>query len=640
MAQPSMDKSVYVNLCVDEREVYENFKIPVSGVNFTPSYREGWSSSSYIHMMVKNVDLKDVVDKIYTDGYIFWGRYAYLYIYPSPGSSSIFIKSRDGVPFPAYIEVYYRYKKLVRTHYDVLEDPTVRVLKFDVTYNEFKNIFPKMDYYSINIYWKGGCELVSLKNPDNIDLLDMPEKVREYIRWGWNHIYLSIKALADVGINVNGKWTLVFKEFDKNTPHLYQYPAIAVFLRDRIYKEHTLNLSPGVEVTVKLEDYIPASLPETWHLFRDTWFSIHVENNNASNIEVKDAFYKIGKTIIYCYLYKRSFILKNRGTSTLKLRVKAYINIVTKLNSKTTYNGNLVTVRFNIPSPRSLPLHVSGKKRSLSVYLYHPGFWRQINIYSPSNKPVQEYMEVYKNHIYTLYPVYGCNNAFFSISTGKKPFEGWWTYKAYIPTIVVEDPLNIVDLKPPALTGKVFRDGDRVWAHYSLGEETYINISGNIVKENSTRYVFKEWIGNYYNGSDTIIRKSFRNAELIHERYNWKKQYLVIVQSKYGSVSGAGWYDEGSTATISVSPIETGFPIKKIFDYWSVDGQTYSNSTITITVNKPLTITARWKEDYTMLYPTIGIIIIIILILIIMVIKLIGKRRKEYPPPPPPPSPT
>jgi len=726
-AQPSTDKNVYINLYVEEYEEYMDFNIPAKGVKFSPDLsKKDWHPFPYIYIEIKNMDLKKAVNKIYTNGYIYYGGYSswrklsYLYILPSPGLNDIFIKPKDGIAFHADIYVCYGYEKLIRKQYRVAtNDPSIRVLKFNVPYNDFKNTFPKMDWCSVNIYWKGGCELISLKNPDNIDILNMPKtKIKDNVEWGWNYLSIYIEELVDNGLNVDGEWTLRFKEFDKDTPHLYQYPDIAVFLYDRICKENTIDLPPGVEITVKLENYMPTNLPNTWHLFREAKFYIDVEKGNINDLEVRDTFYTKRSKSVSCYLYKRIFILRNKGISTLKLYIRTSIGIATQLDSKTTYDGNLVTVKFNVPPPRDLPLYVPGEERYLEIYLYHPGFWKQVNLYTPYDKPAQEYIEVHERWLYSLVPVYGGNNLRISLSTGKKPFDGWWTYKAYIPMVMVNDPLKIVDLKPPALTRKVFRRGDKVWAHYSLGEKTYINITEKIIGADSTRYVFKNWIGNYYNGSDTLIKKSFDNADLIYERYNydieyylkvisekgsvsgegwylkdsqatisispteimegnnikyifsgwsgdissteqtttvvmdgpktitanWKKQYLVVVQSEYGSVSGAGWYDEGSTVTISVSPTETGFPIKKVFDYWSVDGQTYRNPSITIAVNKPLTAIANWREDYTLLYIIIGVVAVIAIILIIVLIKITGrKRREEYPPvppvPPPPPPP-
>ena len=94
-------------------------------------------------------------------------------------------------------------------------------------------------------------------------------------------------------------------------------------------------------------------------------------------------------------------------------------------------------------------------------------------------------------------------------------------------------------------------------------------------------------------------------------------QYLLTIQNsaQVVSVSGAGWYDAGSTATFSV-PVErlptVGFldllGAKGTFQGWFENGKPLTSSTLgTVKMAGPHTITAQWNIDYTL--PTIILVL-------------------------------
>jgi hypothetical protein len=91
---------------------------------------------------------------------------------------------------------------------------------------------------------------------------------------------------------------------------------------------------------------------------------------------------------------------------------------------------------------------------------------------------------------------------------------------------------------------------------------------------------------------------------------DWRNEYLLTIESAYGEPEGAGWYDEGSTATISV-PESAGVIVRQFFTGWSGDysGDTASASVI---MDEPKTVTADWRTDYIQLYMVIiGIVVIL-----------------------------
>ena len=82
----------------------------------------------------------------------------------------------------------------------------------------------------------------------------------------------------------------------------------------------------------------------------------------------------------------------------------------------------------------------------------------------------------------------------------------------------------------------------------------------------------------------------------------YEKQYYVQVSSQYGTPTGSGWYDEGSTATIQVEnqlPEQGGWGslgANWVFDHWSTGG---SADPSTVTVDSAKSINAVWRENLT-----------------------------------------
>lgn len=77
----------------------------------------------------------------------------------------------------------------------------------------------------------------------------------------------------------------------------------------------------------------------------------------------------------------------------------------------------------------------------------------------------------------------------------------------------------------------------------------------------------------------------------------YSTEYLLEVASAYGTPEGSGWYPAGSTATISVQP-SVGFLVKRVFVGWSGD-YVGEEPVATLTVDKPMRVTAVWIADYT-----------------------------------------
>jgi len=111
---------------------------------------------------------------------------------------------------------------------------------------------------------------------------------------------------------------------------------------------------------------------------------------------------------------------------------------------------------------------------------------------------------------------------------------------------------------------------------------------------NATRLVFDTWILDGTILGENPIMLEVNSSFQIDARY--RRQYLLQLASDRSDVSGGGWYDEGSTAEISVEDVTVGaMPFKYMFTGWS--GDLESNSTTAeVLINGPKSIRAEWER--------------------------------------------
>ncbi|MEM4445143.1 MAG: NosD domain-containing protein [Thermofilum sp.] len=133
---------------------------------------------------------------------------------------------------------------------------------------------------------------------------------------------------------------------------------------------------------------------------------------------------------------------------------------------------------------------------------------------------------------------------------------------------------------------------------YEKGSKVTISLSPVLLDHgNGTRRVFSGW----YDEKGVLLSMDPAFSLIVDKPLTvtakWGTEYRVEVHSPYGSVRGSGWYERGSTATISVSPavVDAGFFTEYVFEGWVVEGELVSASPEhSFTVDKPVTLTARW----------------------------------------------
>jgi len=83
---------------------------------------------------------------------------------------------------------------------------------------------------------------------------------------------------------------------------------------------------------------------------------------------------------------------------------------------------------------------------------------------------------------------------------------------------------------------------------------------------------------------------------------SYATQYYLNVQSTYGTVSGSGWYNKGTTATITGPTSSGSWPITYTLTGWIVNppnvGIAGGGGSWNVIVNGPYVVQAQWSMDY------------------------------------------
>jgi hypothetical protein len=99
---------------------------------------------------------------------------------------------------------------------------------------------------------------------------------------------------------------------------------------------------------------------------------------------------------------------------------------------------------------------------------------------------------------------------------------------------------------------------------------------------------------------------TFTNVQANHTiAFNLQEQYYLTVISQDSQTTGTGWYNKGTTATVSVSSntVDSNSSTRKIFAGWTVDATGADTTSQPITIDAPKTATATWKTQYQVAMP-------------------------------------
>jgi hypothetical protein len=120
-----------------------------------------------------------------------------------------------------------------------------------------------------------------------------------------------------------------------------------------------------------------------------------------------------------------------------------------------------------------------------------------------------------------------------------------------------------------------------------------MSITSLIQTSDDTRYVVS-W--NNSNANSTTLNVDQDSSITI----SFQRQFLLTVKSDVGNVTGPGWYNEGATASFSVSPVQLPYDgflgvlnLQHQFTGWSGDVVSTIPSA-SVSMNGPKTVTANW----------------------------------------------
>ena len=112
-----------------------------------------------------------------------------------------------------------------------------------------------------------------------------------------------------------------------------------------------------------------------------------------------------------------------------------------------------------------------------------------------------------------------------------------------------------------------------------------------------TQFICMGWTGTgSVPVSGTTTASSFTINAPSSIAWSWKTQYYLTVNSAYGNTGGTGWYDAGTTAHATISPLTIS---QYTFSGWSDDASGSSSPSNAILMDSPKTATANWSPTQT-----------------------------------------
>jgi hypothetical protein len=130
-------------------------------------------------------------------------------------------------------------------------------------------------------------------------------------------------------------------------------------------------------------------------------------------------------------------------------------------------------------------------------------------------------------------------------------------------------------------------------AWYDSGSTAAISVV-TPVEQAGTKRIFTGWSGDY-TGNAASAAVAMSEPKTVTA--SWRTQYYLTVTSVYGSPTGTGWYDSGSTAAISIDELVEETGTKHYFEQWSGD-HTGDAASASVIMNSPKTVNAEWSTDY------------------------------------------
>jgi peptidoglycan/xylan/chitin deacetylase (PgdA/CDA1 family) len=152
------------------------------------------------------------------------------------------------------------------------------------------------------------------------------------------------------------------------------------------------------------------------------------------------------------------------------------------------------------------------------------------------------------------------------------------------------------------LDGSTYASGQSFWMN--SGSSHSFAFPSELEVNSGKRYIWVSSSGLSTQKSGTIIVAASGALTA-----NYETQFFVNVSSPYGVVSGAGWYNLGSTmyATLGQSVISESSGIRQLFTDWSEDASGIDLTSDSIVVDGPKYAIASWKKQFLVTFDKTGI---------------------------------
>jgi len=159
-----------------------------------------------------------------------------------------------------------------------------------------------------------------------------------------------------------------------------------------------------------------------------------------------------------------------------------------------------------------------------------------------------------------------------------------------------------------------------------------LNVGGGA----GTRHIFSIWTGDATNDTHPLVLRMDRSKTVTAV---WKTQHLLTIVSRCdseddcGSPVGAGWYDNGSSAVVSVYATHTDIS-GNVWEFhnWTGGANSDANSAVVI-MDGPKTAVVIWNER--ILPDTVGIdvwvwlVLVVSIIVVVLVLVMWAVKRKR-----------
>ncbi len=112
--------------------------------------------------------------------------------------------------------------------------------------------------------------------------------------------------------------------------------------------------------------------------------------------------------------------------------------------------------------------------------------------------------------------------------------------------------------------------------------------------EEGTQYVFTSWSPD----GDASPSKTITVSGNATYTASYKTQHYLTVDADYSDPSGEGWYDKGTDVDIETAEIVGDDGTRYVFLKWTVDDNTETNNSVSITMDAPHTAATEYKTQH------------------------------------------